>query len=99
MLIGHLHGWGRHGPYATTSDRVGGLWPSFSISGLDFACSNPDILEVVNIVFGDKVQLGHFIEIAILIITMIVVRAAMQRIYERLGDGAAATVEGATPSP
>jgi hypothetical protein len=47
------------------------------------------ILEVVNIVFGDKVQLGHFVEIAVLIITMIVVRGGMQRIYERLGETAA----------
>lgn len=44
------------------------------------------ILEVVNIVFGDHVDLGHFIEIAALIISMIVVRRTMQWIYERLGD-------------
>jgi hypothetical protein len=44
------------------------------------------ILEVVNIVFGDHVDLGHFIEIAALIVSMIVVRGAMQWIYERLGD-------------
>ncbi len=51
------------------------------------------ILEVVNIVFGDEVQLGHFIEIAVLIVTMIVVRGGMQRIYERLGDDAAPPAE------
>lgn len=44
------------------------------------------ILEVVNIVFGDHVDLGHFIEIAALIVAMIVVRAGMQWIYDRLGD-------------
>jgi len=44
------------------------------------------ILEVVNVVFGDEVDLGNFIEIAALIVAMIVVRGAMQWIYERLGD-------------
>ncbi|MES1170239.1 MAG: hypothetical protein ABUL47_06085 [Leifsonia sp.] len=44
------------------------------------------ILEVVNIVFGDEVELGHFIEIFALIVTMIVVRGAMQWIYVRLGE-------------
>ena len=47
------------------------------------------ILEVVNVVFGDEVNLGHFIEIAVLIVAMIAVRGAMQWIYERLGEGAA----------
>jgi hypothetical protein len=47
------------------------------------------ILEVVNVVFGDEVDLGHFVEIAALIVAMIVVRGAMQWIYERLGDGIA----------
>ncbi len=46
------------------------------------------ILEVVNIVFGDEVDLGHFVEIATLIVAMIVARGAMQWIYERLGDSA-----------
>ena len=43
------------------------------------------ILEVVNIVFGDKVDLGHFVEVAVLIVAMIAVRGAMQWIYEQLG--------------
>ena len=47
------------------------------------------ILEVVNIVFGDEVDLGHFVEIAVLIVAMIVARGAMQWIYDRLGDSAA----------
>ena len=47
------------------------------------------ILEVVNVVFGDEVNLGHFIEIAVLIVTMIAARGAMQWIYERLGESAA----------
>ena len=44
------------------------------------------ILEAVNLVFGDHVELGHFIEIVALIITMMGTRAAMQAIYEWLGS-------------
>jgi hypothetical protein len=47
------------------------------------------ILEVVNVVFGDEVDLGHFVEIAALIVAMIVVRGVMQWGYERLGESAA----------
>jgi len=44
------------------------------------------ILVVVNIVFGDEVDLGHFVEVVVLTVAMIAVRGAMQWIYERLGD-------------
>lgn len=43
------------------------------------------ILEAVDIVFGDHVELGHFIEIVVLIVAMIVARVALQTVYERLG--------------
>jgi hypothetical protein len=43
------------------------------------------ILEVVDIVFGDHVELGHFIEVAALVITMIAARELMAWIYRRLG--------------
>ena len=43
------------------------------------------ILETVNLVFGDHVELGHFIEVVALIIAMMGTRAAMQAIYEWLG--------------
>jgi len=46
------------------------------------------ILEAVNVVFGDHVELGHFIEIVALIVAMIVARRLMQAIYERLGKTA-----------
>jgi len=46
------------------------------------------ILEVVNVVFGDEVDLGSFVEIAALIVAMIVTRGAMQWMYRRLGDSA-----------
>ena len=45
------------------------------------------ILEIVNLVFGDRVELGHFIEVVVLIISMIVARALADWIYKRLGTG------------
>jgi len=43
------------------------------------------ILEVVNLVFGDHVELGHFVEIIALILAMLVARQIVTRIYDRLG--------------
>jgi hypothetical protein len=43
------------------------------------------ILEVVNFVFGDHVELGHFIDVVALIIAMMAARWFVQWIYERLG--------------
>lgn len=44
------------------------------------------ILEVINLVFGDEVQLGHFIEVLVLIVAMMIARESVQRIYVRLGQ-------------
>jgi len=44
------------------------------------------ILEVVSFVFGDHVELGHFIEIVTLIVAMMVARRVLQAVYERLGE-------------
>ena len=43
------------------------------------------ILEVVNLVFGDEVELGRIIEVVALILTMMLSRAVMDRIFRRLG--------------
>jgi hypothetical protein len=45
------------------------------------------ILEVVNLVFGEHVELGHFVEIVALIIAMMLARAIVQLVYRRLGEG------------
>ena len=45
------------------------------------------ILEVVDIVFGDRVDLGHFVEVVVLILSMMVARALMNLIFDRLGTG------------
>lgn len=44
------------------------------------------ILEVINLVFGEEVQLGHFIEVLVLILAMMIARELVQRIYVRLGQ-------------
>ena len=43
------------------------------------------ILEAVNFVFGDHVELGSFIEIVALIVTMLAANATLQTIYHKLG--------------
>jgi hypothetical protein len=43
------------------------------------------ILEVVNLVFGDEVELGHFVDVLVLIITMMAARAILGKVYESLG--------------
>jgi len=46
------------------------------------------ILEIVNLVFGDHVELGHFIDVLLLIISMMAARRLVQVIYDRLGEAA-----------
>lgn len=43
------------------------------------------ILEVVDLVFGGEVDLGHFIEVVALILTMMIVRRLADWIFQRLG--------------
>lgn len=44
------------------------------------------ILEAIDLIFGDEVQLGHFVEVLVLILAMIIARELVQRIYLRLGQ-------------
>ena len=43
------------------------------------------MLEVVDIVFGDHVNLGHLLEVILIVVTMMVAAQIMQAIYIRLG--------------
>lgn len=43
------------------------------------------ILEVVDIVFGDHVDLGHFVEIVVLILALMITRELVNRIFLWLG--------------
>ena len=53
------------------------------------------ILEVVNLVFGDHVSLGHLLEVILIVVTMMIAGQLMQMIYDRLGVDAA---DGSTES-
>jgi len=46
------------------------------------------ILEVVNLVFGDHVELGHFIEVVALVLALMITRRLVHVFYLRLGDPA-----------
>jgi len=43
------------------------------------------ILEVVNLVFGDHVELGHFIEVVALVLALMITRRLVHGFYLRLG--------------
>jgi FlaA1/EpsC-like NDP-sugar epimerase len=44
------------------------------------------ILEVVDLVFGEHVELGKFLDVIVLVIALIVAREIFQRIYLALGE-------------
>ena len=44
------------------------------------------ILEVVDVVFGDHVELGKFLDVILLVIALMVAREVFQRIYLALGN-------------
>lgn len=44
------------------------------------------LLEIVDIVFGDEVELGGLLEIILLVIALMATRQLFQLIYERLGE-------------
>jgi hypothetical protein len=51
------------------------------------------ILEVVDLVFGDHVELGKFVNVLSLVIALMVAREAVQRIYIALGSSESAPAE------
>ena len=75
-----VRGWfdGRQGP----AWRVLGLVAVFSI----LFVSKFVVLEIIDIVFGDRVALGGFIEVALLVLSMIVARRSVTWAYRRLGE-------------
>jgi hypothetical protein len=44
------------------------------------------VLEVIDIVFGDLVTLGGFLEVVVLVLTMILARLGLTWTYRRLGE-------------
>ena len=53
------------------------------------------ILEVVDLVFGDHVELGKFLHVLSLVIALMVAREVVQRIYMALGSSETVPAEGA----
>ena len=53
------------------------------------------ILEVVDLVFGDHVELGKFVQVLSLVIALMVAREVFQRIYLALGSSQTAPAESA----
>ena len=43
------------------------------------------MLEIVNVVFGDHVELGHLLEVILIVVAMMIAGQFMQTIYDRLG--------------
>ena len=43
------------------------------------------ILEVIDIIFGDHVELGKFLDVVVLVLSLMIVRALVQKTYESLG--------------
>ncbi|MFV1971385.1 MAG: hypothetical protein ACC683_10330 [Acidimicrobiia bacterium] len=46
------------------------------------------ILEIVDLVFRERVQLGHFVDVLVLIVAMMAARRIIDRVYMRLGEPA-----------
>jgi hypothetical protein len=44
------------------------------------------ILEVIDIVFGDRVSLGGFVEVVLLVLTLVLARLGVAWAYRRLGE-------------
>lgn len=65
-----------------TLSRVFGITAKFLV----LFTSKLIILEVVNFVFGDEVQLGHFLDVLVLILTMMAARVLVEQIYVKLGE-------------
>ena len=47
------------------------------------------ILEVIDLIFGDHVELGGFLEVVALVVALIVAQKVFERIYQTLGESAA----------
>ena len=59
------------------------------------------MLEVVDIVFGDHVSLGHLLEVILIVVAMMIAGQLMQTIYDSLGvkDSTGSTPSGDDESP
>ena len=72
------------------SEREGKLWRALGVIAVFsiLFISKFVVLEIIGIIFGERVYLGGFIEVALLVITMILARRSVTWVYRRLGDPA-----------
>ena len=75
-----------HAVSAYLAAKEGAVWKPlrFVAVWLILFLSKFVILEVVNFVFGDHVELGSFIEVAAIVVTMLAANAILQRVYRTL---------------
>ena len=52
------------------------------------------ILEVIDFIFGEHVELGHFVDVLILVLLLIVAQRLMVFIWDAIGDAGGAANEG-----
>lgn len=74
-------------------EREGSIWRVLGVAAVFsiLFISKFVVLEIIDIIFGDRVSLGGFIQVALLVITMIVARRSVAWVYRRLGDPARGT--------
>ena len=72
------------------SEREGKIWRALGVIAVFsiLFISKFVVLEIIGIIFGDRVSLGGFIEVALLVVTMILARRSVTWVYRRLGDPA-----------
>ena len=70
------------------NQREGQVWRALGVVAMFsiLFISKFVILEVIDVVFGDRVALGGFIQVALLVVTMILARLGVAWAYRRLGD-------------
>ncbi len=68
--------------------KSGGAWKTVRVVAvlLILFVSKFFILEVVNVVFRDHVELGSFLEVAAIVVTMLAANFMLQGVYQTLAD-------------
>ena len=81
-----------HGVKGWFNQHEGRAWRAFGVTTMFsiLFLSKFFVLEVIDVVFGDQVSLGGFIEVALLVLTMILARLGVRWAYRRLGDESSA---------
>ena len=87
VLIDAISGLERHAA-AWFSRREGAAWRVLGLvtTFLILFLSKFVVLEVIDIIFGARVTLGGFVQVAALVVTMILARLAVRRVYRWLGQ-------------